>query len=318
MPLMEAVRALHLAALCVLAGGFAFPLLVLPRPGFAEPARAAQGPRLARMRQWGLAAALLSWLAWLALVGAGMSGRPVLQALDPSLLDAVLRQTRFGHLWALRLALMLLLARYVAWPRRTRLARSAQLDPVGVLLLLAVLVSQAWAGHATAAGAWQIAADVLHLLAAGLWLGTLPPLFALLRDAGRGAPWTALAAAATRRFSRIGLLAVAVLALTGFVNAAFLVGSPQAIGQTPYGRLVAAKVILFAAMVAIAAVNRLRWTPRLEAAASAAAAARGLWRNVAAEMAIGGAILAIVGVLGGSQPPAHAQAMPMAQAMARR
>ena len=52
-----------------------------------------------------------------------------------------------------------------------------------------MLASLAWAGHGAAtpgaAGDLHLAADVLHLLAAGLWLGTLPPLVLLLAEVRR-------------------------------------------------------------------------------------------------------------------------------------
>lgn len=318
MGLTAAVRALHFLALCLLAGGFAFPLFVLPRSGFDARPRADMRAWLARLRAWALLLALLSWLAWLALVAAAMSGRPLVQALSPSVVDTVLRQTRFGHVWVLRLAFLLLLARYIAWPRRTHFVRGTELEGMGAVLLLAVLVSQVWAGHATAAPASHIAVDALHLLAAALWLGMLPPLFVLLHRAGRGAAWQALAAAAARRFSPVGMLAVAVLVITGFINGQMMVGSVHALAGTFYGRLVGAKVLLFAVMLVLAAFNRFLWTPRMQDGADATTATQALWRNVVAEMVLGAAILAIVGVLGASQPAAHepGMAMPMDHAMA--
>jgi putative copper resistance protein D len=256
--------------------------------------------------------ALLSWLAWLVLVAASMSGQPLASALDPSLLDLVLRQTRFGHVWGIRLALMLWLALVLAWtPRRAH----AERDPVGLLLLLGVLVSQVWAGHASAAPASHIANDAVHVLGAALWLGNLPPLFLLLARAGRDGAWLALAATAARRFSPVGMVAVGLLAVTGFINGQMMVGSVQALTTTTYGRLVVAKLVLLAAMLAVAAINRFRLTPRIERVATSASAARALWRNVAAEIVLGVVLLAIVGVLGGSQPPPHGHGMDMQQPM---
>jgi hypothetical protein len=51
--------------------------------------------------------------------------------------------------------------------------------------------------------------------------------------------------------------------LTGIVNAWILVGSFKALTATEYGHLLMGKTALFAAMLMIAAVNRLRLTPRL-------------------------------------------------------
>jgi putative copper resistance protein D len=74
------------------------------------------------------------------------------------------------------------------------------------------------------------------------------------------------------------------------------------------------KIALFLGMVTIAAVNRLRLTPRLVASASARGArdaSRQLRRNVAIEIAAGTIILAVVTVLGVT-PPGIEQTMPHA------
>ncbi len=72
-----------------------------------------------------------------------------------------------------------------------------------------MLASLAWAGHGAATpgppGDLHLTADFFHLLAAGLWLGTLPPLILLLAEARRirDADWTAVVATATRRYSTL-------------------------------------------------------------------------------------------------------------------
>ena len=60
-----------------------------------------------------------------------------------------------------------------------------------VLVAAAYLASLAWAGHAAAgqaSGLVQLLSDVVHLLAAGAWLGALPGLVFLLEPlaAARG------------------------------------------------------------------------------------------------------------------------------------
>jgi putative copper resistance protein D len=93
------------------------------------------------------------------------------------------------------------------------------------------------------------------------------------------------------------------------VNAWLLVGDLPALIATSYGRLVSTKVALFAMMLAIAAVNRFKLTPRLRADVSrddtSQAALHHLWRNVIAEVCLGAAILSIVGVLGAMPPSTH-------------
>ena len=125
------------------------------------------------------------------------------------------------------------------------------------------LASLAWAGHAAAGQGSerliQIISDVVHLLAGGAWLGALPGLVFLLGSA----PAMDVTAQAARRFSIVGMVSVGALILSGFINTWFLVGSVPALVGTGYGQLLLAKLTLVVLMVSLAAVNRLRLTPRL-------------------------------------------------------
>ena len=120
-----------------------------------------------------------------------------------------------------------------------------------------------------------------------------------------------IAAPITRRFSMISLLAVAALAVTGSLNSVFMIGEIQAVFTTPYGRLLLAKLVLFAAMVCIGAWNLLVLKPKFttdvqpENFANQNLVARSLFRNVLCEIGIGTAVFLIVGILGISSPPTH-------------
>jgi copper transport protein len=65
--------------------------------------------------------------------------------------------------------------------------------------------------------------------------------------------------------------------------------------NTDYGRLVSGKIVVVAVLLAAAAVNKLRFTPRLQA--EDAAAAIGLLRSIRAEVLLGGFILVITAAL---------------------
>jgi putative copper resistance protein D len=105
---------------------------------------------------------------------------------------------------------------------------------------------------------------------------------------------------ALRNFSHMGYVAVALIALTGTINTLLLVGSPDAMFDTSYGRLLAFKILLFLAMVVVALINRFRLAPRISREVSAL---RALGRTVALEQGLALAVLAIVSVLG-TWPPA--------------
>ncbi len=104
------------------------------------------------------------------------------------------------------------------------------------------------------------------------------------------------------------MISVAVLIVSGLVNAWILVGSFRALLVTDYGRLLLLKIAAFAIMVAFAAVNRLWLTPRLALVAKEVAhpsALSTLRRNTLIEIALGLAIFVMVGVLGTLHPAIH-------------
>jgi putative copper export protein len=189
---------------------------------------------------------------------------------------------------------------------------------IGLLAAAAFIASLAWAGHGAAAedvpfDAIHLPADILHLLAAGAWLGGLLPLVLLLAQArGDGSPEAVtVARAATLRFSKLGISSVGTLLATGLVNTWFLSGSVPALLGTLYGQLLLVKVALFATMIAVAGVNQLRLAPRLADVASEAAlrlrALRQLGRNASIEASLGVFVLAVVGIIGVLPPGLHTE-----------
>jgi copper resistance protein D len=296
---LAAIRFVHFLAAMAAWGIAAFRLYAfadaaIPRDA---PARAALDTMLSRGTAASTALALVSGLAIVPLIAAQMTDLPA-AALDPAIARTVLTDTGFGHAWCWHLgfaALLLLICTLPPPPRPYATAALAAL----------LLTSLAWVGHAADGGPLHEINQMLHLAAAGLWLGGLVPLSILLGRAARpeGATYVPLARAALPLFSQIGYVAVALVALTGAVNSWLLVGSLHALVATPYGGLLAVKMALFAAMVATALVNRFRLLPRLRDPAMTANALRSLYVSVIGEQALGLAILAVVAVLG-TWPPA--------------
>lgn len=122
-----------------------------------------------------------------------------------------------------------------------------------------------------------------------------------------------IAARTTHQFSRVGVVCVGALLLTGGVNAWYLVGTPAALFGTRYGQLLLLKLALFALMLALAMGNRLRLMPRVAAADGGTAdprpivAMRRIARNARFEAALGLVIALIVGALGIAIPGAHTE-----------
>jgi putative copper export protein/mono/diheme cytochrome c family protein len=313
--LLIAARWVHYASTIALGGEFAF-LSLVAGPAFRRAANDPAAASLRRQFAWlgwaSLGLALASGAAWLAATSSTMAGAPLAALWSQGILWTVLTRTRFGQVWLLRLIFAALLGCCLLARIRRRERMFGPVNGIALVLSAALLATLAWAGHGAATpgrpGDLHLVADILHLLAAGLWLGTLIPL-ALLLSAARQAGRTAVARVATRRFSAMAAASVAVLLATGLVNTWFLAGTVPALLGSAYGRLLLAKIAIFGAMVMLAAVNLLRLSPGLAApAARAIAVTLGqLRRNALAEAGGGLAALGIVGVLGTLPPGLHSE-----------
>lgn len=247
----------------------------------------------------GLGFAVISGAIWLLLQAASMSGMPLDEAMSADVLSTVINETQFGLVTTLRAGLAICLAACLTYDRMA-IARWG-----GFAAALAFAASLAWSGHAGSttgeAGYLHLAADALHLAASAAWIGGLAPFILFLAAACRKKA-IALARDVVSRFSIMGMVSVATLLLTGFINAAILVGSVHALVVTEYGRLLLLKLVLFAIMLVLALVNRLVLTPRL---VQDGHALRWLTGSSTIELALGLAILTIVGMLGTMHPAIH-------------
>ena len=100
----------------------------------------------------------------------------------------------------------------------------------------------------------------LHLAVAALWIGILTPLRGLART-----PDThGTAADLGVRFGRLASIAVPAMILAGGAMAYALVGSLNAFFGTGYGRMLMVKLAAVAALLGLAALNKLRFVPALE------------------------------------------------------
>jgi putative copper export protein/mono/diheme cytochrome c family protein/peroxiredoxin len=301
-------RWLHLASALLLAG--AFLMLLLAGPSDRPTARAWEGGVL-RWARWLAGLVLLSGLGVLAWQAAQVTGHPG-AALSPAAWVEVLARTHFGTIWLGRHGLLLLLAALVLLrPREESTVDWAALRAESALLGGAAVAMLAWAGHAAVVESWGVAAvlvDAVHVLAAAMWLGALPPLALLLRAASRepGADARPYAVLAARRFSRLALPAMLVLVATGAGSAWAQVESVPALIGTRYGMLVLLKVLLAMAVLALAGWNRRRLTLLAgDAATTGRPAMARLAAGVGAELALGLVILGVVSALYTTPPGRH-------------
>lgn len=183
---------------------------------------------------------------------------------------------------------------------------------VCVALGLVVNASFAWTGHGAATegplGLVHTTADVVHTLAAGVWIGALVMFAGLLHGAGRHRATDQALHRALQGFAGVGTALVAVLIATGLVNSWFLIGPTHLSGlwTTVYGRLLSLKLVLFVGMLGLAAANRYRLTPALGASlrgdGTAASPVTALRRSLLIETGAGFGVLFLVAWLGTQDP----------------
>ncbi|MGV8996496.1 MAG: copper homeostasis membrane protein CopD [Parvibaculaceae bacterium] len=240
--------AVQFTAAMVLFGGSLFRLL-LNRAAALDPA-------LSRCLRAAVYVAWISAIGWL-VVEAANFGNGWTDAMNPSVLWSVISDTNFGHLWAVRLTICIMLM-FVAHGLPTRSA-------YGVLAGLATifLASLSLTGHAEMDdGLLHPLNQAVHLLAGGVWIGSLLPLtLALWQPSGEAGD--ALAMRAVRQFAQLGYLAVTFVIISGLINSWFLVSGLHELFVTTYGRALIIKLVLVSGMLLCAAVNRFRLTPRL-------------------------------------------------------
>jgi copper resistance protein D len=307
-----AARGIHFASTAMLSGVLWFGLFVAEPALRASPHHftwsATLRTRVLAIAWISLGLGLASGAAWFVLVARNIAGHSWAVLTSERVGWTLLTDTRFGNDWLIRLALGAALATCLlgrsGWPARWQ-------GPAEAVIAAGLIGSLAWAGHggagAGADGAIEAAADALHLVAAGGWIGGLAGLATLLGLARQAndEPSFAIAARATSRFSLLGVVSVCVLLATGIVNSLFLVGSVPALMDTDYGRLLMIKIGLFAIMVAIASVNRFGLLPRFCGAERSSALVR-VQHNSRVELLLAFIIVLVVGVLGTMSPAAHA------------
>ena len=300
-------RAIQIGASILIAGIFTFDLVMLGLTGWSESNDLHEIERcLFRLAFWSLIAALLSALLWFWLEVASMSELSLKNALSTTAWGAILFETEFGRIWQLRLGLIAAAFVLVASALAQVKVRRA-LILVLWLVSLVLLISLAWISHAAAATVrpFGVSGDMLHLCAAGLWIGGLLPLATFL--ARTRAPFSLgeTVVRVVRRFSMLSLCCVSVLVVSGISNSWLLIGSLHALFTTPYGWLLLFKLALFAILIAIGARNRfLIKTMPLKAPDDRNVLSQ-LRRNVICEAWLSFAVVAIVACLGVTPPARH-------------
>lgn len=299
-----AIRALLYVTLFFAAGGLAGAALLASRgrpAGWLAPAavrgplaRAGVDPDAFEARAWRrtLGAARLAAVA--AAATAVAEAADSAGGLRPGEIGDFLLTTGGGQA-RLGVVAALLGAALVA-PRAPRAA--AGLGAAGLLAI-------ALGGHASSAEpkAAAVATDLVHLLAGAIWVGGIAQIatawLPTLRRAGDRELGLSAARAVLARFGRIALPAFLVVAATGLTNALIQLGHLEALWETSYGRVLALKVVLVAAIALASYLHAFRIQPRLLGANPHPARRLERWhsRLIASQPLVGVAVLAAAALL---------------------
>ena len=175
--------------------------------------------------------------------------------------------TRSGALWLCRSVLLLGLA--ALWARSRAGAANHWRRVLALGLATAVVISGGLVTHSatTVEGrALALGVEGVHLVAVALWVGGLVG-FALMLRPGMATPTapaaTSALALAIPAFSQLAIPAVGALGLSGLMLARQHLTAWDELVRTPYGRWLTAKLVVFAAMLALAGYHQQRVHRRL-------------------------------------------------------
>ncbi|UMG94774.1 copper resistance protein CopC [Nocardioides sp. TF02-7] len=302
---LSIVRWIAYAGLFLAVGLTAFTLLLLPVAPETDRARR----RLVVAARAGAVAAVLGWLVALPLVAVYQLGGD-LGSLGDGATWSALATTEYVVTAAVVLGTVVAVGALGSGaPERPR--RVAALVAAGI-----ACCAPALSGHTRAATpeALAVATDVLHLLAGSVWLGGLTALALVLPDlAARGV----VGAEVLARFSGIAAGVLAALVVSGVVLAWRIAGSWDVLTGTGYGRLLLAKIAAAGVAAGIAAWNRFRLLPEMQATVrrrDRRAGARLVSRATAAEAGVLVGVLLLTGLLVDRSPEPDTSAAAAQQA----
>ncbi|MCF5181195.1 copper homeostasis membrane protein CopD [Pseudomonas syringae] len=248
---------------------------------------------------------LLSIAAFVVMTS-NMSGASDWVELRPHI-EMMLYETEIGYSWVTRmisLAMVIVVAsQSMRWPTESLW--------VATLAGSIALATLAWTGHgAMDEGAkrfWHFAADILHLLAAGGWIGALAAFGLMLRIKGSDPELLVrVLSRALSGFETAGALIVGTVIVTGVANYLFIVGPTVAnVISGAYGVLLLVKIVLFAGMIGLATLNRFYLSPAFERSAQAgdySLAVTALRKSVVLESTCAVVIVVLVAWLGTLSP----------------
>jgi copper transport protein len=247
-PGQAAARWVAVTGVLILAGLVLTGLALWRRAGRIGPGE----PAYARLALAAAGVAAVGLVGELAVDAGTATGGGVLGGLAPAAIGLFVAASpataaRIGVPLALVVAVALLVRHEVRGGRRP--------GPATLALAVGAVAALTLGAHATGLRPrwWFLALETTHLLAVAAWVGGLVALVSLGRRA---------TTATVRRFSALALRAVAVIAVSGALEALGEVPGRAGLLHTDYGRTVLVKLGTATGVVLLAAVARFRLLPR--------------------------------------------------------
>jgi len=291
------------AGILTVVGAVAFRLLVVKRVGVGVSTSARASRRAARLGSIACGLLAIAALAKLVLQTAEMRF-----PTDSWLVVGrqMLFDTPWGTVWmiqfgcAVLLAMSFTLARKDAFPRWSTIA----------ILSLVLAASFAFSSHAMSAsrfGQYAVAADVVHVLAASVWIGTLFVMTASVLGGDAIDPASELSVSEQRAnyiglllraFSRVAQVSVALVVGSGAVSSLAHLERIGDLIATPYGEALYRKLIFVAVVLLLGWRNWKLVTPRL-----ATEGPRRMMRGMVGELVVSVVVLLLTAALVVTPPP---------------
>ena len=220
-------------------------------PALGMPLFAALVLRVRPARGFATLLAVLLALGAVGTVGAGIAGADAAGRAPP--LEYLLG-SRGGQLQLARAALLVLGALAVA--ALGALDRSRAAAGAAAIVALGAIVLIALGAHAAAIGPVAVVADVIHIVAVGIWLGGIIGLGLLFAQPRWLTPDPPPASVAVPRFSALAIASIGLMAATGLYADWLHTGTLVTTGD-PYGLTLVLKVGLAACAFGLGALNFL-------------------------------------------------------------
>lgn len=228
------------------------------------------------------------------------------EALGTGVLIPLLTSTTWGIGWVIGVVGAVLVSIGWAVSKRTVIG-----TPLALTGALGMVLSPALSGHAASSRHFvlSVTLDMLHVAAAGVWLGgLLMLLFAgipAMRRLANGNQDAAVSAL-VNSFHPLGLFCAPIVVVAGFGTSWIRLGAFGASWSTPYGRTLLIKIALFVLVVGMGTYHALRSRRRL----GAPDGTRRFRMTGAIELLFAALVLAVTTFLVGTPVPSEMVAPP--------